>query len=496
MTPGFRETKRLPVLYSLPDGAQSSVLLRTALFDRLTSVDDLQWVFASPLAENAEFARVFERPGVRLVPWPGVELSFWERQIQMLRKERWRLRVGNATSEIFARRMRWMEPRRYHLHRRTARFGSWIPGFDGLLDGLDRHVLGDGGWGRLLDELQPVAVVFGSGGTKLQEGPLARAARRRGIPCFNIIPSWDNLTSKGPLCYQGQRLAVWCERMRREAVDLYGCRPDDVVVTGPPPFDPHASPPPPAERQRFLKELGLDPARRLITYTSVHPDACPFSIDFVAVLARLIESGRLPASCQLLVRLHPQDDHEAFAKLPTLPHVVLERPGRYHGHANRNRAIFEYDPSARDVRHLTETLAFSDVVINVASTITLEACALDRPVINLAYNLESQFKGFDIGDYYRLTHYRPVTDSGAVAVVRSEHELRVAMIEALLAPKGRSLERWRLYGEYDPFRDGRASERLADAILDFIEEVAYVDLNRPGRSRTDQQTVADRRAVA
>ncbi len=480
----------LPVLYTLPDGAQSSVLLRTALFDRLTCVRDLEWVFVSPLAGDPEFARAFARPGVRLKPWPGVQLSFWDRQIQMLRKELWRLRVGNATSEIFARRMRWMEPRRYHLHRRLARIGRCLPGFERMLDGIEHGLLGEGGWGEWLDEIQPLAVVFGSGGTKPQEAPLGRAARRRHIPCFNVIPSWDNLTSKGPLCYQGQRLAVWCERMRREAVELYGCRPEDVVVTGPPPFDPHAHPPAAKDRERFLTRLGFDPRRRLITYTSIHPDACPFSIDFVAVLARLIESGGLPEPCQLLVRMHPQDDFEAFERLPPMPHVVVERPGRYRGQANRNRAIFEYDPSGADVRHLTETLAFSDVVVNIASTITIEACALDRPVINLAYNLPGKFDGFDIADYYRLTHYQPVTESGAVVLVRSEEELRAAIVDALLSPKARSLERRRICGEYDPFRDGRAAERLASAILDFIEEVGHLDFERV-KARAEK-----RRAVA
>jgi hypothetical protein len=463
-------TRPLRVLYSLPDGAQSSTLVRTALFDSLTTADDVEWLFVTPLAAEGEFVHGLGRPGVRWLPWPALRLGALDRHIQFLRQELWKVRVRTATSDIFARRMAWVEPKRYWFHHRAARLLHRFPSVDRLLAAAEAAAVGDGDWGRLIEEHRPAAVVLGSGGTKLQELPLARAAVRRGLPVYGVIPSWDNLTSKGPLLFRSRRLAVWCELMRREAAEYYGYRPDEVDVTGPPPFDPHARRPTAAERDRFFAALGLDPRRRLITYTSVPAAVCPASANYVPLLADLVASGRLGRPCQLLVRLHPQDNFAAFDRLPPMEHVRIERPGRYRGAAAGNAAILHYDPTAQDVRHLTETLSFSDVVVNVASTITLEACAVDRPVVNLAFNPPGAAWDFDPADYYRLVHYRPVADSGAVAIARSPEELTAALAEALDDPGRRSARRRELYRLYDPFGDGRAAERIGACLLRFVRE--------------------------
>jgi CDP-glycerol glycerophosphotransferase (TagB/SpsB family) len=132
------------------------------------------------------------------------------------------------------------------------------------------------------------------------------------------------------------------------------------------------------------------------------------------------------------------------------------------------QAVFFYDPSDRDIAHLRDTLLHSDVVLNIASTITLEAIALDRPVVNLAYNPPESNWPVPIADYYRLAHYRPVTESGAVRLARSAQDLLAGINEALLHPElGRS-ERRRLYETLVTFTDGRSAERLADEIHRFV----------------------------
>ena len=42
------------------------------------------------------------------------------------------------------------------------------------------------------------------------------------------------------------------------------------------------------------------------------------------------------------------------------------------------------DPSLADRLHLGATLYHSDVIVNVASTIAIEAAVMDTPIVNLA----------------------------------------------------------------------------------------------------------------
>ena len=49
-----------------------------------------------------------------------------------------------------------------------------------------------------------------------------KSARRLGIPAATCVASWDNLTNKGLLKYVPERVFVWNEIQRREAVELHG----------------------------------------------------------------------------------------------------------------------------------------------------------------------------------------------------------------------------------------------------------------------------------
>src|SRR5687767_634560 len=109
--------RRIRVLYSLPDGAQSSVLLRTTHLRRLIEARDVDWTFVSPLATDAEFAAEFREAGVNVVEWPKIVTPPWERLLLVLRQEFWRRRIDNESSKIYAERSRWFAPKRYHVNR-------------------------------------------------------------------------------------------------------------------------------------------------------------------------------------------------------------------------------------------------------------------------------------------------------------------------------------------------------------------------------------------
>ena len=64
-----------------------------------------------------------------------------------------------------------------------------------------------------------------------------KAARALGIPCGLCVHSWDNLTNKGLIHGDVDRVTVWNEAMKHEAVTFHGIPPERVAVTGAQPFD-------------------------------------------------------------------------------------------------------------------------------------------------------------------------------------------------------------------------------------------------------------------
>jgi hypothetical protein len=112
-------------------------------------------------------------------------------------------------------------------------------------------------------------------------------------------------------------------------------------------------------------------------------------------------------------------------------------------------------------------LRHSAVGINIASTISLELCMFDKPVINLGYNPPHVDKDdVDFSRYYEFDHYRPLVETGAVALAKSESELRVMLRKALTEPQMGSKQRQALIKDmFGHTLDGYSGLRVADRLI-------------------------------
>src|SRR5574339_1205243 len=64
-----------------------------------------------------------------------------------------------------------------------------------------------------------------------------KSAQALGIPVGFPVFSWDNLSNKGLIHVAPDRVFVWNDRQRIEAVKMHGVPAERVVVTGAPRFD-------------------------------------------------------------------------------------------------------------------------------------------------------------------------------------------------------------------------------------------------------------------
>src|SRR5690606_32252148 len=100
--------------------------------------------------------------------------------------------------------------------------------------------------------------------------------------------------------------------------------------------------------------------------------------------------------------------------LLALPGVALD----YYGSSPSQNVLSKWVPRDDNTTHLARTMKYSDVVINIASTITIDAACFDTPVINIAYDMkqdEREYTG-SVARYYNYTHYNHVVRVGAAAL--------------------------------------------------------------------------------
>lgn len=454
-----------PVFVSVPHGTSAGNMLRAGgLLDRLLASDAARRVvLLSPMARDAAFVTEFSRDRVQIVDLPGhTPLGLEARLLAIVQAsylsrgqtESVRIRLAEARANGIIRALGVKAAIGRVLVEPFRRSGSRYA----LADRLVSHPHME----RLFDEHQPSLVVAANPGLVFSEVPLLRTARRRGVFAMAIDPSWDNFTNKLIPVRHVDRLIVWNEIMKTQAVELHGYRPDAIRVTGAPQFDPHFRASARATRAEFFARVGADPLKKLIALTTT-PRSLYRDHDFVLrALAAAVNGGALEGA-QVLVRLHPRDERAAYDGFAGVPNVIVEKPFRDTVTVADGLAI---DVMPEHQRHLGDTLCHADVVVNVASTISIEACIFDTPVVNICFDGAERPYVESATRYYRFTHYVNITRRAAVRVAQSPDEM-VAMTARYLAdPSLDRAGRRQVVLDQCQFTDGRSAERVSQCVLD------------------------------
>ncbi|MCC6591559.1 MAG: hypothetical protein IT168_33035 [Bryobacterales bacterium] len=287
-----------------------------------------------------------------------------------------------------------------------------------------------------------------------------QAAQWLGCPSATFIFSWDNLTSQGRIMLPYDYFLTWSEDMRSQLLDIYRhISADRVFVTGTPQFDFHFQPKYYWSREEFCATVGADPKRPIILYSSGMVNYMPHEMKIVEGIADMLKGMTALGSPQLLVRVYPKDRTNRFEELRNRrPDILFQR-------VNWDQTWLT--PLPDDVLLLTNTFVHVDAGINISSTMSLELCMFDRPVINVGYNPP----GVDISpvkfsDYYKFDHYRPVAESGAINVVYDINDMPGALEEALRNPSARRQQRHDLIRQmFGATLDGKSGQRVAEKLL-------------------------------
>ena len=249
-----------------------------------------------------------------------------------------------------------------------------------------------------------------------QQLDFLRAARQLGIPAALAVWSWDHLSSKAHIREHPQRVLVWNETQRREAVTLHGLDPGRVVVTGAQCFDHWFDRRPSRDRAAFCAALGLPADRPLVLYVCsgfIHgsPPEPPFVREWLARL-RASTDPRV-ASAAVLVRPHP-------AKTAHWVGIDLEGLGPvawWGGNPIDERTRADY----------FDSLYHSSAVVGVNTSAFIEAAIVGREVLAV---LPPEFHDNHEG----TAHFRYLLEVGG-GVLRVSHDLdaHLAQLSTALA---------------------------------------------------------------
>lgn len=268
------------------------------------------------------------------------------------------------------------------------------------------------------------------------------------IPVVALVHSWDNLVSKGWLPASPDRLLVWNKFMAREAELLHNIPAQNIAVVGGPQFELYRKIARTVERSEFLKRFDLSPESNIITYTGCAEWLFPDEEHLVRHLLNKIKRGEFGDST-LIFRLHPTEARSARYvekyQDPSLPIRVVQPDSMFA--AQNTWSVGSPD----SIQAFVEMMVFSDLIVNMSSTIVLDAICFDTPVICTKFNFDHDQNAWNAAYNNFLTdHYKPIVQSDAVSFPQSSKELDSAIREALENPAQRSKARRALAEELIP----------------------------------------------
>lgn len=306
----------------------------------------------------------------------------------------------------------------------------------------------------------------------------AREAKKFKVPVCSVILSWDNTTGLGMRGYHPDHVIAWTDNMKNELVNLHDIPKDKVTIGGVAHWDSYYSENYAYNKSDTYNHFGLNKDKKTLVYMTKSPKRFPWGPSLVNYIAEAIEKGVIEHDVQLLVRVHPlhfRRNSEGFVfqeiideyKEVASEHacVVLNLP-------NFESKHISFDVSDEETRLIASMLTHSSVMLNMFSTMVIEAAIHDLPSINMS--IQEVCKGSfensrqDIMTDFNQVHNRRTLESGGVKTVFTLNELYSAINDYLDDPTLDREGRKRLAKfEAGPYH-GNAGRMIANQISDLL----------------------------
>lgn len=325
---------------------------------------------------------------------------------------------------------------------------------------------------ELYDKYQP-QLLFASSMTQFDfEVPIALEARRRGIRIIGMVRSWDNLSSHGLLRVVPDRFILQNEFLKKMAIENQAINPAKVPldVIGLPHYDHYRDPASLLEsRQSFFERLGLDPAKKLILYGAMGDFLFPHEGEVADVLEELMESKKIKGNFQVIFRAHPKFQ-SPFERMKDMKHVKPDRKATY-----LTKDLKSVEIEEEDEKHLINSIHHSDLIIAGASTIALDSCLFDKPVICVGFDGKREKVPYwlSVGRFYdTYTHFEAFMATGAVQLAKDPDELARLANEYLANPSLDSEKRKKAIELLASPFDGKAGKRLQEILTEEVKNLS------------------------
>jgi hypothetical protein len=299
----------------------------------------------------------------------------------------------------------------------------------------------------ILEEVQPTQL-FCSHQRGVQCATIFAAAKDLGIKTSTVIYSWDNLP-KARMALRADQYLVWSQYMKEELKLYYPeIEENQILVTGTPQFECYQQPENIIPKEVFYKRYELDTNKKIICFSGDDVKTSPDDPQYLEdVASELVESG-LAAEYQILLRRCPVDVSGRFEPvLAKYPELIKQVPPLWNFEANSSWTTIY--PLPEDVPLLVSTAFYSDVVVNVGSTMAFDFAMFEKPCIYINYDQGNKVNcDWSVKTIYQFQHFKSMPNKKCVIWWNKREEISNLIKKGAFSP---AINEWKsiVLGDYE-----------------------------------------------
>lgn len=267
------------------------------------------------------------------------------------------------------------------------------------------------------------SVVFCSHQRALKAAAIFAAATDLGIATSTVLFSWDNLP-KARLALRADNYLVWSEYMKKELLLYYPeISTASIHVTGTPQFEFYEEEKNIIDKETFYTRYNLDPARKIICFSGDDTKTSPDDPLYLRDIAEELTKNNLQEEYQILLRRCPVDFSGRFdSVVQEYKDLIKEASPLWHFSKSKEwNAVY---PSIDDVKLLVSTAFYSDIVVNVGSTMAFDFAMFNKPCVFINYDQQNKTEEeWSVKTIYQFQHFRSMQSKNAVIWLNKKEEI-------------------------------------------------------------------------
>ena len=242
-----------------------------------------------------------------------------------------------------------------------------------------------------------------------------------------LVNSWKDLYINNFVPFNAlTTIFVWSEQMLQDfKYHMPYLKDANFVVSGNPTFDILLNATPIQSRAFYAEKYKLPIKSKWILYTMMPVGLVLDEIDTIIYTANEIQKHFSTEEVNILVRKNPTHNSDDFK--------TLELPGNlkitdHYCTFDKVKDMIVQSPEGE--KEWIDLLLYSEMNLSVPSTVTLEFLALEKPILNIAYNSKNEIDS-RVTQFFEAGFYKPLFIKKQAAYCKNSTEL-ISEIKLLL----------------------------------------------------------------